>query len=994
MDPVQLKQVMEAILTAAGQRAEADREEWKKEREATERRFQIEREATEKRFELLLAKQQPHVSGTGKGNATGSPLVVQGFSVVKDYSDRIEKFVHDSENNITFDLWYARYQSIFEVEAKALPEATKVGLLTQKLSQPDYQKFANTILPRVPVELSLETAVNELKRIFGQKESRFALRYKVFKIKKESGEDIKSFAARVTRECVKFEVKQCSEEDLKMLAFVQGLIDPEDASILKKLLDMLDNHYTQCEAEKDPTTVPKLDLNALVSTSERMRNVEKEKNMVEKEPVQQQILAVIKKPQFGKGFKPQRQAPQHAQSNSTSDKSGSHPHVPNPCAHCGGNHFHRDCPFNGKLCTLCNGVGHKGEAGFCSSSRLWKEIQRRRRDEPRRRSNAIATVQRVSTKRYVNASVDGTKVKLQHDSGSDWTIISQENWRKLGEPDLRRHKGTALNASGDPVQILGCFNAKMKIDEHEATGPIYVSPSLSLNVFGNEWMTWLKLWDVPPSAYCHKVNVINSNSETRTIEDEVKTKFPLLFAETLGCCNHTKASLTLKSGAKPIFRRARPVPHAAAKPIEDELIRLQIQGVITPISFSDYAAPIVVVKKKDGRIRITADYSTGLNDVLEPNKYPLPTQEGILAKIAGNTVFTVIDMSDAFLQVELDDDSRKLMPINTHCGLFQVNRLQPGVKTAPGIFQQMMDTMICGVEGAFPWIDDIIIGGKDDKEHHERLFNVLSRMQEYGFTLRPSKCSFGKKSVEFLSHIIDGSGVRPNPSKLEVIQKLPAPAEITQLRAFLGAINWYGKFIPKLKEMRGPLDELLQDGVEYKWTEARATAFNRLKEVLTSDLALTHYDPAKKIIVAADASSYGWGGVLMHQLDDGTEKPVMHVSGSFTRAEKNYAQVQREALALVRTLKKFHRFIYGRKFELQTDHQPLLAIFGAKTGIPIYTANRLQRYAENLLTYDFDIKYVNTKCFAYADFISRLIATQPPPESEDVVITNNTLNRC
>lgn len=130
---------------------------------------------------------------------------------------------------------------------------------------------------------------------------------------------------------------------------------------------------------------------------------------------------------------------------------------------------------------------------------------------------------------------------------------------------------------------------------------------------------------------------------------EIKTKFPLLFSDGLGCCNKMKVSLTLKQGAKPVFRKQRSVPFATASVIEDELKRLQCLGVITPVEYSDFVAPIIAVKKNNGKTRICGDYFTGLNDILEPNKYPLPMPEQIFGKLAGKKIFSKIYLSDAFL---------------------------------------------------------------------------------------------------------------------------------------------------------------------------------------------------------------------------------------------------------------------------------------------------------------------------------------------------------
>lgn len=197
---------------------------------------------------------------------------------------------------------------------------------------------------------------------------------------------------------------------------------------------------------------------------------------------------------------------------------------------------------------------------------------------------------------------------------------------------------------------------------------------------------------------------------------------------------------------------------------------------------------------------------------------------------------------------------------------------------------------------------------------------VLHALQAAGFTLRLDKCSFGQASIKYLGKIVDEKGIRPDPERLRILREMPAPKDIHQLRSFLGAVNWYGTFLPNLTDLRGPLDELTRKHCTYEWTPEREAAFTKIKQALHSSLALCHYDPNKPLVVAADASSYGCGAALLQREADNSLRPVMYASSSFNDAERNYAQVEREALALVFAVKKFHAYIYGRKFELQTDH--------------------------------------------------------------------------
>ncbi|KAK6761920.1 hypothetical protein RB195_022856 [Necator americanus] len=188
-----------------------------------------------------------------------------------------------------------------------------------------------------------------------------------------------------------------------------------------------------------------------------------------------------------------------------------------------------------------------------------------------------------------------------------------------------------------------------------------------------------------------------------------------------------------------------------------------------------------------------------------------------------------------------------------------------------------------------------------------------------------------------------------------------------------------------MRQLRAPLDALLKKNVPFKWNEECEAAFNRAKEVLASDLLLTHFDSSLDIIVAADASDHGIGAVILHRMPDGTEKAIWHASRSLTAAERNYGQIEKEGLALIFAVRKFHRYIYGRRFKLITDHKPLLHIFGPKKMVPVYTANRLQRWKLILLGHEFDIEYQKTTEFGQADVLSRLIPPRPA-QTEDVVI--------
>ncbi|XP_062698486.1 uncharacterized protein K02A2.6-like [Aedes albopictus] len=510
----------------------------------------------------------------------------------------------------------------------------------------------------------------------------------------------------------------------------------------------------------------------------------------------------------------------------------------------------------------------------------------------------------------------------------------------IGAPPSSPTSVEASTASGEPLELIGEFTCPITVGDTTLATVCYITSVADLNVIGLDWMDAFDLWSKPLAAYCKQVN---SSNFSLSSDQHFLTQYPEVFQDNLGHCTKTKISLALKQHAQPVFRPKRPVPFHAIQKVDEELDRLQQSDIITPVDFSDWAAPIVVVKKPGGKVRVCADYSTGLNAALESNNYPLPTPEEIFSKVSGSRIFSIIDLSDAYLQVEVDDESKKLLTINTHRGLFRFNRLAPGVKSAPGAFQQLMAKMVAGLRGVEVFLDDILVHSKTLEEHNRILHMLFRRLREYGFHLRVEKCRFYQDQLKYLGHIISARGIQPDPAKIAAISEMPAPTDVSTLRSFLGAVNFYGKFVREMHQLRHPLDNLLKKDTKFVWNRECQHAFQNIKRVLQSDLL------------------------------------------SLSAAEQNYSQIEKEALALVFACTKFHRMLWGRRFTLQTDHQPLLRVFGSKKGIPVHSANRLQRWALTLLGYDFQIEYVATQDFGYADVLSRLISNHQKPEEEAVI---------
>lgn len=906
-----------------------------------------------------------------EGTAVNTPFDIR--------ANGINEFTYRPEEGCTFDAWYARYEDLFELDAAKMDDAAKARVLVRKLDTPAYTRFSNFILPRVPNELTFAETVKELRNVFGRNISIFNSRFNCLQTRKLTSEDLVTYAGRVNRACENFQLSKLQVEQFKSLIFVCGLDSSVDADVRSQLMVSL---------EKDPDVTIK----TLTDQATRIYSVKNDLSLVGGNKGDTHTVAKVTQ---NHSVKPNKEPKPNNSKQSSSNVAPKY-----PCWLCGGSHFVRFCDFKSHTCKRCGTIGHKD--GFCDSASAKRDDKQRtsEKNRPQQRQHHkqqtsksqqifhVTKVNAAARRKFINLSINGNSTKLQIDCGSDITIISQSTWKSVGSPPTHSTIHAARNASGTAIKLLAELQCIVEINKVQKLCRCFISDIADLDVIGIEWFELFGLWDVPLNSLCQQISHKQPQQQPALPQDalsDVLRLFPDIFADGLGTCTKTEATLYLKPDTRPVYRLKRPVPYAALPAVEAELTRLEQSGVLSKVDFSDWAAPIVAVKKANGSLRICADFSTGLNDALETNRHPLPLPDDIFATLAGGTVFSSLDLSDAYLQITVHPDSRHLLTINTHRGLFRYNRLTFGIKAAPGIFQQTMDAMLASLNGVICYLDDIIVVGKTYEEHKQNLNAVLQRIQEWGFRLRASKCKFFMQELNYLGFIIDSNGRRPNPQKVEAITTMPAPNDVSTARSFIGMINYYGQFLHKFTELRAPLDKLLLKNSKFVWTPACQQAFEEIKALLQTDLLLTHFDPKHDILVASDASSHGLGAVILHRYPDGTQKAIAHASRTLSPAERNYGQIEKEALAIVFALKKFHKMLHGRRFHLSTDHKPLLAIFGSKKGIPVHTANRLQRWALHLMAYDFSIDHVASEKIGHADALSRLMSTVKANDEDWVI---------
>ena len=323
------------------------------------------------------------------------------------------------------------------------------------------------------------------------------------------------------------------------------------------------------------------------------------------------------------------------------------------------------------------------------------------------------------------------------------------------------------------------------------------------------------------------------------------------------------------------------------------------------------------------------------------------------------------------------------MVINTQKRLFRYTRLPYGVSSAPGIFQRLMENVLRGIPKVSVYIDDILITGENEEEHLKILAQVLSKLEQAGLRVQKPKCKFMAPSVIYLGHMIDQYGLRPLKEKIEAIQNAPAPKNVSELRSYLGLLSYYSKFLPNMAQVLAPLYKLLQKDVQWRWANKEKKAFQASQELLTSSSLLVHFDPDLDLILMCDASSYGIGAVLAHRMPDGSERPIGYASRSLTAAQRNYSQLEKEALALVFGVQHFHSYLFGHHFELVTDHQPLLALLHEHRPTSMQASARIRRWSLLLSAYEYTIRFRNTHAHGNADALSRLPLPDTQKESKN-----------
>lgn len=542
--------------------------------------------------------------------------------------------------------------------------------------------------------------------------------------------------------------------------------------------------------------------------------------------------------------------PQHRHQgfDSKSKSSGAANRTWGPCYRCGERHNAQTCKFKDTKCHSCEKMGH---------------IAKTCRSKPKDKKQANRTLSTKSTSYVaeddslgmytvysssaasgtmdsykVTVDIDKCPLEMEVDTGAAASIIPERIYKNHFSHIPLVSTIPLKTYAGGTIPLKGEIRVPVTYGDQNVTLPLVVAQVTGPPLFGRNWLKRIKLnW--------RTIFAVTKGPSEGV--DELLHKYRSLFQPGMSTIKGHKAHIRVKEDTQPIFCRARPVPYALKDKVGAELGRLEREGVITKVESSDWAAPIVIVPKSNGSLRICGDYKVTINRAVEIPPYPLPNTEDLFATLAGGTKFSKLDLAHAFQQVELDETSKEYLTINTHLGLFRYNKLPFGVSSAPAIFQSIMDQILQGLEGVVCRGDDILIKAGSDKEHLGVLHKTCQRLEDHAVHLGKEKCHFLEDSVEFMGHIIDRDGLHQMPSKVEAVMNTPRPTSVTELKAYLGLLNYYGRFLPDMATTLHPLHFLLRKGVDWKWTEDCTQAFQCSKDTLMNSKLVVHYDPKRPL---------------------------------------------------------------------------------------------------------------------------------------------------
>lgn len=505
--------------------------------------------------------------------------------------------------------------------------------------------------------------------------------------------------------------------------------------------------------------------------------------------------------------------------------------------------------------------------------------------------------------------------------------------------------------------------------------------SLITRAFRTDSHADINILNVNDSNFCSEFNydpnlTSNQVQQLKSLLNKYKECFSNNLRD-LGFTNIVQMEIEL-TDSKPVVYRPYRLSYS-----ERELVRSMVQEMIEADivceSTSQYASPILLVKKKTGEKRLCVDYRA-LNSRTKKEHYPLPLIDDQLDMLAGHSLFITLDCASGYYQLPIIESSQDKTAFVTPDGQYQFKRMPFGLANAPSVFQRAMNKILAKskVDFAIIFMDDVLIPARSFEEGFERLEMVLQLLHEAGLTLKLKKCNFFYREIDFLGFQVSGEGIRPGSRKTLAVSSFPVPKNVHDVRRFIGLASFFRRFVKDFALIARPLTDLLKSNFVWRWNDEHVKAFETLKQKLVERPILALYNVKLETELHTDASKLGIAGILLQKHNDGMFRPVAYYSRKTTKDEQNLHSFELETLAVIASLKRFRIYLLGLKFKIVTDCNALRTTLTKRDLIP-----RISRWWVQFQEYDCEIEYRAGARMAHVDALSRAPVTEPVTDDDE-----------